>query len=279
VNKKLLIVSVVLILMFPLSLPVGWFYARSLPRLYSSYATVQVDRASDRKALVTSPGCYGVDSVSLQTEFAIIESEMIVRPVMQKLGLEEKIRQRSGRTLSADEIYQLFLRQYLHVQQFRNTKLIEITATAPEPYEAALIANAVAGEYVRYRVNKLQAAIDNALTPFKEKIAEQEKRVAELAARIAGIPADKPGELDKEKRNLESQRQILNLLKARYQQEVVDNRIKANPATIISHAEPDARPVKPNYLFIMIVSGVAGLLALSAGIILLIVAVVTRKRR
>ncbi|MDR1305486.1 MAG: hypothetical protein LBK76_09725 [Verrucomicrobiales bacterium] len=207
-NKKLLIAGVVLILLFPLTLMVGWLYGKSLPKFYSSYATVQVDR--DRSARPDAD----FNPVFLQTEFEIIKSKTLVLPVMQKLGLEEKIRQRSGPSLSAVEIYQLFLRQYLRVRNFRNTRLIEIAATAPDPDEAAAIANAVAEQYVRYRVDQLQ--------------------------------------------------------------ELVDHQGKAAPVTIINQAEPNPRPVKPKFLFIMISSLAVGLLALSAGFILLIVAVVTR---
>ncbi|MDR1191333.1 MAG: hypothetical protein LBK60_06690 [Verrucomicrobiales bacterium] len=268
-SKKLLVAGVALILLFPLPPAAVWFWGKSLPKTYRSYTTVQVDKET-REA----------NPFFLQTEFEVIKSQTILLPVIQKLGLAEKIKQRlKASGLTDAQIYQLFLHQYLNVRQFHNTKLIEIAVEAPAAAEAAQIANAVAERYAEYRATMLQQAANQAAAPFIEQVAKQEKVVAEQEARVAAADGDKPAELEQAGRELEAQRQILKLLKTRCQQELVDLKVKIEPVTIINKAEPNPRPVKPKMPLIMLAGCVAGLPLLLTGGVLVIIALVVGKTR
>jgi capsular exopolysaccharide synthesis family protein len=411
----------IILTIFILVVGTAYFYSRGLTKIYSSYVTVQVDKkGQDETIFKNNPENFGVDPVFLQTEFEIIKSKTVLYPVIEQLNLKSVISQRFGvENLTDDQVYQFFLRQYLNVQQFRSTKLIEIDVESPDPAQAAEIANTIASQYEKYRIDKLQEGINNAIAPFKDKVEEQEKLVADLNAKVGTIreerrkklgpdyviaggatqqgsaslldmqiqnqeakvasaktdatikialynkikdlsiqdlenilpainkedqnisnlrqtylsnqsyiislqqqgldaehpkvksavaalaktrdqldkailgmregikydsevsqqtvsametelkmlkdqrrqtdPSDSWVDLEQAQRDLESQQQILNLLKARYQQEVIDNQIKAYPVTIINQAESNPRPIKPKLLLIMIAAVAAGL--------------------
>jgi capsular exopolysaccharide synthesis family protein len=412
----------IILTIFILVVGTAWFYGKSLTKIYAAYATVQVDKEGvDKKNFNPNLDSFNTDIVFLQTEFEIIKSKTVLYPVIQQLGLSKAIASRFGvDNLTEDQIYQFFLKQYLNVQQFRNTKLIEIDAQSPDPGQAAEIANAIAAQYTKYRTEKLQEGLNNAIAPFKENVEEQEKLVDDLNIKVdevrrkrieelgnisvigagpsgpganatlldmqiqiqeskvaaaktdattknalyekiknltiqnlenilpainkedqnisnlrqtylstqsyivslqqQGLDAEHPkiksavasleknrdqldkailgmregikydsevsqqtvgameselkllkdqrrqidtstslADLEKAQRDLESQQQILNLLKARYQQQIIDNQIKATPVTIINQAELNPRPVKPKLLFIMIAAVAIGL--------------------
>jgi len=179
----------IILTIFILVVGTAYFYGRSLPKIYSSYVTVQVDKkGQDETIFKSNPENFGVDPVFLQTEFEIIKSKTVLYPVIQQLGLKNIISQRFGVDgLTDDQVYQFFLRQYLNVQQFRSTKLIEIDVESPDPAQAADIANTIADQYEKYRIDKLQEGINNAIAPFKEKVGEQEKIVNDLNTKVDEI--------------------------------------------------------------------------------------------
>ncbi|MDR1146355.1 MAG: polysaccharide biosynthesis tyrosine autokinase [Verrucomicrobiales bacterium] len=408
----------IILTIFILVVGTAWFYAKSLTKIYSSYVTVQVNKEGiDKKIFEANPENFGVDPLFLQTEFEIIKSKTVIYPVIEQLNLKKIITERFN-AHTDDQIYRFFISNYLGVQPFRNTKLIEISVESPDPNQAAEIANAIANQYEKYRIDRQQEGINNAIAPFKEKVAEQEKIVSDLNDRVDEIrrervkkigeiaviregamtpgnaslldmqiqtaeakvasakteatikiglyekikdlsipelenilpalgkedqnlstlrqtylstqsylvslqqqllgeehpkiraalaslqktreqldaalqgaregiktdaeisqktvvameaeltllkdqrrqidPSDSLAELEKAHRDLESQQQILNLLKARYQQETIDNQIKAYPVSIINKAEVNPRPVKPMMILRMLFAVAGG---------------------
>ncbi|MDR1192149.1 MAG: polysaccharide biosynthesis tyrosine autokinase [Verrucomicrobiales bacterium] len=179
----------IILTIFILVVGTAWFYGKSLPKIYSSYTTIGIDKEGREKNIFNIHETdRGVEPFFLQTEFEIIKSKTVLNPVIEQLHLKKVIAERTHiDNLTDDQVYQIFLRQYLNVQPFRSTKLIEITVESPDSAQAAEIANTIAAQYEKCRKDDIQKKVDNAVEPFKENVAEQGKVVAELTAKVDEI--------------------------------------------------------------------------------------------
>ena len=116
-----------------------------LPESYASAARVRVER--ELKA-PTTDWVAGHGPYFIQTEFEVIQSELVLRRVITNLDLCGVWGQRfaGGRRLSGDAAFAL-LRNSLELRVVRSTSLVEIRAYAVAPAESAQLANAVAAAY------------------------------------------------------------------------------------------------------------------------------------
>ena len=124
-----------------------------LPEAYASTARIKVEQDTAATPSVTA----GYNPYFLQTTFEIIESQVVLDPVIEKLKLNEKWGKKynNGVVLKTADTLQL-LQQRLALQPVRNTYLINVTAYSEDRNEAAQIANAVVESYGEYRL-KLQS--------------------------------------------------------------------------------------------------------------------------
>jgi beta-lactamase regulating signal transducer with metallopeptidase domain/uncharacterized protein involved in exopolysaccharide biosynthesis len=163
------------------------------PRLYRSMTRIQVrDMTSQNLGNGAEFHATDFDPYFIQTEFEVIQSGVVLHPVIASLDLKSRWGKQyaAGRTFTEDEAIRL-LKSRLNVVPVRNTSIIEIQAYDEAPDEAALIANTVAETYRKHR---LQVAIDlmksgvDALEKRKEesdkKIAQQQKVVDDLRASL-----------------------------------------------------------------------------------------------
>jgi len=70
----------------------------------------------------------------------------------------------------------------LQPTEIRNTNLIQISVYSTDPQEAALLANAVAQEYIQQRISDAQTVISKGLDQLRDEVAQKERAVDEAYA-------------------------------------------------------------------------------------------------
>jgi capsular polysaccharide biosynthesis protein len=120
---------------------------------FVSTARVEVHRNTVQPApAATFPQVSGFyDPYFIQTEFEVIQSEVVLGKVIQELDLKTKWGQRYGRgqELTGSEALSL-LKKRMDLRPVRNTSLIEIRVFSELPEEAAAIANQIAHDFQRF---------------------------------------------------------------------------------------------------------------------------------
>ena len=118
-----------------------------LPESYASVARVKVDNS------ISTTNQY--DPYFIQTEFEIIQSQVVLEPAIAKLNLNVEWGKKyfNGETLKTSEAFEI-LKGRLSLAPVRGTKLVAITVYSDNPREAAQIANAIAEAYRQYSVQK-----------------------------------------------------------------------------------------------------------------------------
>jgi capsular polysaccharide biosynthesis protein len=129
-----------------------------LPEVYAGSARIKVELvAFTEQNLATSPSYSNYDPYLIQTEFEVIQSEVILDKVIEKLNLNETYGKKfnAGSKLKTAESRMLLKRQ-IELRPVRNTTLIEIRAYSDDKKEAASIANKVAEVYHQYRADQFR---------------------------------------------------------------------------------------------------------------------------
>ena len=121
-----------------------------LPESFASTARVKVDQNLNQ-----SPNATTYDPYFIQTEFEIIQSQIVLEPVIARLNLNVEWGKKyfNGETLKTAQTIEI-LKSRLSLAPVRGTKLIAITVYSDERNEAARIANAVAEAYRDYAAGK-----------------------------------------------------------------------------------------------------------------------------
>jgi capsular exopolysaccharide synthesis family protein len=156
-----------------------------LPPTYASTTRISVQKDSSDIAGLGVNGMgsqmYGsFDPYWIQTEFEKIQSKMILYPVISNLDLtvEWAKRDKYETAMPLDMTYRE-LRSKIDVTQSRNTSLIEIKATSPDPNEAAAIANNIAEVYKNSRLRQWQALSSRGTEALNTELTN---RTAEILA-------------------------------------------------------------------------------------------------
>ena len=133
---------------FLITLTLGTAVTFILPESYASTARIKVEP----DAPASSGPVAGYDPYFIQTTFEIIQSEVVLRPAVDKLNLNTLWGKKyfNGETLKTAESIQI-LKQRLQLAPVKNTKLIGITVYSDDKIEAAQVANAIATSYQDFR--------------------------------------------------------------------------------------------------------------------------------
>ncbi len=150
-----------------------------LPEKYSSTARIRVERdqsdIAELNARQYNPGAY--DPYFIQTEFEVIQSEMILGKVIADLNLNREWGKKyGGETLKTTETMLIFKR-IMDLRPVRNTSLIEIRVVSEKPEEAAQLANAIATTYRDHRLNERKRLGSSGIEALEKRWAEQEQKV------------------------------------------------------------------------------------------------------
>jgi succinoglycan biosynthesis transport protein ExoP len=151
-----------------------------LPESYSSSALIKIERdQSDISGMMERGGASGVyDPYFIQTEFEVMQSELVLAPVIDKLQLNKVwgTKYAGGTTLKTPETM-LILKGRMDLRPVRNTTLIEIRVYSEKPDEAKEIANEIAESYQSYRLAMRKKLSSGGIDALKLEIAEQSNKV------------------------------------------------------------------------------------------------------
>ena len=161
-----------------------------LPESFSSFARIKVERDVSDVAPVmgqaTPTGVY--DPYFIQTEFEIIQSELILDKVIDGLSLNDKW----GKKFKAEgplkmSESRMILKRMLELRPTRNTTLIEIHVYSDDKQEAADIANAVSTEYLSWRGSQRRKLSESGIKVFEAQILAKESEITEQQKKVNAL--------------------------------------------------------------------------------------------
>ena len=164
-----------------------------LPQKFSSTASIRVERDQTDITSLTTPyaGAGGYDPYFIQTEFEVIQSQLILGKVIDQLDLRNRWAKKFGvPELKQDEAMAI-LRSSMSLRPVRNTELIEITIVREDNKEAAELAETIAVAYRDYRLDERKrrssggiAALENRIKEENVAVEKQQKVVDDLRDKL-----------------------------------------------------------------------------------------------
>jgi len=179
-----------IILVFLLVVITAAVVTHFMPKQYQSAVTMQVKQNDKLMQVFDRQSGFGAgfDPRFLTTQFEIIQRKEMLYPVIDTLGLEQRWKDSFG--LASKEQAYFKLRNMIDVREIRNTELIQISVMSTDPKEAAEIANRIADEYQRKRIEDQQQMVTRSLTQLQDEVAKQRKKVEDLRNEAARIRVD-----------------------------------------------------------------------------------------
>jgi succinoglycan biosynthesis transport protein ExoP len=157
-----------------------------LPESFSSTARIKIERDSSDIEGLTKPNYVGMyDPYFIQTEFEVIQSELILRQVVELLDLNNVWSKKyaGGEKLKTPETIAM-LKGRIDLRPVRNTSLIAITVFSEDPNEAAALANAIAQVYHDHRLAKGKQLMTGGIDALKVQFDEQDQKVREAQQKV-----------------------------------------------------------------------------------------------
>ncbi len=158
-----------------------------LPESFSSTARIKIERdQSDISGMLGDRSWAGsYDPYFIQTEFEVIQSEVILGKVIAALDLNKTWGKKyaNGEPLKTSETM-LLLKGRMDLRPVRNTSLIEIRVFSERPEEAAQIANAVAVAYKDHRLEQRLQMSRGGIKALEERWDEQERKIREAQKKV-----------------------------------------------------------------------------------------------
>ena len=158
-----------------------------LPRQYQSNVFIEVEQ-NDQKIRIFREGFeggMGLDPRFATTQFQIIQRKEMLYPVIESLSLVQKWGQAYG-IRSKEEAY-FKLRRMIDVREVRNTNLLQISAESTDPQEASDLANSIAQEYQRKRIDEQQKLLNRSLGTLEDEVAKQRAKVTAASEEMSRI--------------------------------------------------------------------------------------------
>jgi len=247
-----------IILVFLLVVITAAVVTHFMPKLYSSAVTMQVKQNDTLLHVFDRDGGIGLDPRFLTTQFEIIQRKEMLYPVIDALGLEQRWK------LGKEQAY-FRLRDMIDVREIRNTELIQIGVMSTDPKEASEIANRIAEEYQRKRIEDQQQMVSRSLTQLQDEVSKQRKKVDDLRAEAARIrvenkiqdlnpdsvqdPRDAANDvLISVEQQVSSERLRVSSIRAKYEQisKLTDDQVMRSIATL-EIQDPTISAVFPQY--------------------------------
>jgi capsular exopolysaccharide synthesis family protein len=165
-----------------------------LPESFASTARIKIERdQSDITGIVGQQvmGGYGYDPYFIQTEFEVIQSEVVLSNVIKTLDLNVEWGKKyaGGERLKTPETM-AFLKNKMSVRPVRNTSLIEISVYSDRPEEAAKIANEIATTYKNHRKEQRAEMSRGGIEVLEQRFAEQGTKIREAQTNVDRLRLD-----------------------------------------------------------------------------------------
>lgn len=146
-----------------------------LPESFSSTARIKIERdVTDIEGVGGSRAVLGYDPYFIQTEFEVIQSEIVLSNVIAALDLNKAWGAKyanNDKLKTVDTIG--ILKGRMSLRPVRNTSLIEIQVYSEDKDEAARIANAIAETYKEHRFKSRRELTEGGIKALEERYQEQ----------------------------------------------------------------------------------------------------------
>jgi capsular exopolysaccharide synthesis family protein len=199
------------------------------PRQYLSSVTMQVKEDNKMHIFngLADDGSRN-DPRFITTQFQIIQHKEILYPVIDAMKLMQKWDMRS-RDTAYNKIHSM-----MTVSEVRNTDLIQISIMDKDREEAAALANTIAVEYQKRRIDEQQSWVARSLVQLEDEVNKQRDKTEELRAAMTKIRLEANiNDLNPE--DVEDPRQVEGDLLINVENQVNEMRIKV--ATLRSKQE------------------------------------------
>ena len=151
------------------------------PRQFLSSVTMQVKEDNNKMQIFGMDSGQHYDPRFSTTQFQIIQRKEILYPVIDALKLMQKW------DLNSKDIAYLKLRSMLTVSEVRNTDLIQISVLDQDRQEAADLANTIAVEYQKKRIDEQQGWVARSLVQLEDEVNKQRKKTEDLRDEMTRI--------------------------------------------------------------------------------------------
>ncbi|HYG22766.1 MAG TPA: polysaccharide biosynthesis tyrosine autokinase [Verrucomicrobiae bacterium] len=148
-----------------------------LPETFSGTARMKVTNDSPDAGSFEQYSQKGYDPYFIQTEFEVIQSELILGRVIDKLKLNEKWGEKyaSGQPLKRSETLEIF-KKSIRLTPVRNASLIEVEVFSDKPDEAAQIANEIVDTYKQHRLEVSLEQLASSIKALEEQQVEYRRK-------------------------------------------------------------------------------------------------------
>jgi polysaccharide biosynthesis transport protein len=150
-----------------------------LPKWYLATTKIRVEKPEGEVKLFQAQSSNSYDPYFLQDQFKIMQSEKILYPVIERLGLNAKLASELGATsaLPSWRTYRYLVDKMLRVESQRSSSLIEINVFAQDGQLAADIANEIANFYSSNRIALATSDQSEGLDHLRKELLKQEQAV------------------------------------------------------------------------------------------------------
>lgn len=209
-----------------------------LPKSYVATATLIVNHG-DRDPLATTDLPPGWQNTFIPTQIELIRSAVVLQPVIDRLHLMQNPEFTRGFTGSPSALRETVLTHLynaLKVYQGTGSDLLYIGAASRSPVEAAVIANAVASEYLKLNRHRIdEPAVQRArlysreLADLRSKTIQAQNQVTAFRQRhgMIDLSPNKDDEAEAALRNLEQK-----LLTAQNAERNIQAQMRAGPLAV-----------------------------------------------
>ena len=163
-----------------------------LPQYYAGTTRIKIDAdTGDIPGLTETTTYTPYDPYFIQTEFEIIQDQVVLGKVIQKLDLNE----RWGKKYNGGEPFTTFetmklLGKRMSLDTVRNTKLVEITVYSEDRNEAVLIANTIAEVYRDYRLDLRKQLSMGGIKAMEDEYQDQENKIQAIQQKVDQLRKD-----------------------------------------------------------------------------------------
>jgi uncharacterized protein involved in exopolysaccharide biosynthesis len=193
-------------------------YIKSLPKTYTATATLMVNyETNDPLARTVQTGPLGT---YMSTEMQLIESNEVLLPVIDKLGLTKIPGYAAGYSGDSNGLREWVknnLAKGIEVEQGRlGSQLIYVTAAARDPVLAAAIANTVTETYLDEQKQRVFGPATERARLYSQELAELKHKVALAQEQVTAF-RQRTGVTDASVQNNNVEADLLTSLEQRYQ--------------------------------------------------------------
>ena len=173
----------------------GTFYTVMMPKKYTAQTQIEVRD----EQLDVDPFSNKSSSGMMYNPFFLLTQEKIMtsRPILTKVMHNMNLQRVWGAELTEDkspldaEETLRMLQRSIHVEQDRDTMLMNIRVTTENPKQSAEIANEIANVYQASRESDVRRKIQNSIDAMSNELRLQQERVEEAEDKLEKIRSDK----------------------------------------------------------------------------------------